>query len=224
MKSKLIVMLTQNDITVDKADKVFDACKDLPVEFWGFKNTGISPTDTRRLVDAMKEAGKTTFLEVVTYTEESCLDNAKLAVEYGFDYLTGTRFFPSVSKFLEGTSVKYFPFVGNVGGSPVTLKGSVQEILDDAKRLEGAGVHGLDLVAYRFSDGDPVELAKQVVAQASTAVIIAGSISSYERIKIINEISPFAFTMGSALFEGLFVADGDFRVNLQKVVELINAI
>lgn len=224
MKSKLIVMLTQNDITVENADKVFDACKDLPVEFWGFKNTGISPAEIKNLVNAMKDADKTTFLEVVTYTEESCLENAKLAVEYGFDYLTGTRFFPSVSKFLEGTAVKYFPFVGDVGGSPVKLTGSMQDIIDDCKRLERAGVHGLDLVAYRYADGDPVELAKQVVAQSSSAVIIAGSISSYERIKIVNEINPFAFTMGSALFEGLFVADGNFRVNLQKVIELMDAI
>lgn len=224
MKPELIVMLTQNDITVDNAQTVFDSCSDLPVKFWGFKNTGIEPGDAKRLVRAMKESGKVTFLEVVTYTEESCLENAKLAVEYEFDYLTGTRFFPSVAKFLEGTPVKYFPFVGDVGGSPVTLKGTVQEILADCQRLERAGVHGLDLVAYRYAEGDPVDLAKQVVAQASTPVIIAGSIASYERLKIINEVNPWAFTMGSALFEGLFVSDGDFRINLQKVVELMNTI
>lgn len=224
MQPQLIVMLTQNDITVENALEVFDSCKDLPVEFWGFKNVGISPSDTRDLLDAMKKHNKVTFLEVVTYTEESCLENAKMAVEYGFDYLTGTRYFPSVAEYLKDKPIRYYPFVGDVGGSPVTLKGSKQDILDDCKRLEQDGVDGLDLVAYRYVDGDPVELAKAVVAAATTEVIIAGSISSEERIRIINEINPFAFTMGSALFERLFVSDGDFRSNLERVIDLMNAI
>lgn len=224
MQPQLIVMLTQNDITVENSLEVFDSCKDLPVEFWGFKNVGISPSDTRDLLDAMKKHNKVTFLEVVTYTEESCLENAKMAVEYGFDYLTGTRYFPSVAEYLKDKPIRYYPFVGDVGGSPVTLKGSKQDILGDCKRLEQDGVDGLDLVAYRYVDGDPVELAKAVVAAATTEVIIAGSISSEERIRIINEINPFAFTMGSALFERLFVSDGDFRSNLERVIDLMNAI
>ncbi len=224
MQSQLIVMLTQNDVTVENADEVFDSCKDLPIRFWGFKNVGISKEDTRTLVDTMKANDKVTFLEVVTYTEESCLENAKLAVECGFDYLTGTRFYPSVAKLLEGTPVRYFPFVGDVDGSPVLLRGTPREILDDCKRLEHAGVHGLDLVAYRYADGNPVELAKKVVASAKTEVIIAGSISSEERLAVVNEINPFAFTMGSALFDKFFVPDGDFRENLEKVVDLMDAL
>jgi hypothetical protein len=224
MQSQLIVMLTQNDITVENAREVFEACADLPVDFWGFKDVGISASETRSLVEAMKEKNKVTFLEVVTYTEESCLENARLAVDCGFDYLTGTRFFPSVAEFLKDTSVRYYPFVGDVGGSPVTLKGTTQDILDDCTRLEQAGVHGLDLVAYRYVDGDPVELAKQVVAAATTEVIIAGSISSVERIRIVDDINPFAFTMGSALFDKLFVPDGDFRTNLEKVIKTMNSL
>ncbi|WP_192246509.1 hypothetical protein [Mesorhizobium silamurunense] len=224
MESQLIVMLTQNDITVEDADEVFDSCKDLPVRFWGFKNVGISKNDTRALVETMKANGKVTFLEVVTYTEESCLENAKLAIECGFDYLTGTRFYPSVAELLKGTPVKYFPFVGDVDGSPVLLRGTTREILDECKRLEAAGVHGLDLVAYRYVDGDPVDLAKKVVASATTDVIMAGSISSAERLAIVNEINPFAFTMGSALFDKFFVPDGDFRRNLEKVVDLMDAL
>lgn len=224
MQSQLIVMLTQNDVTVNNALEVFESCKDLPVRFWGFKNVGISLEDTRSLLEAMKRNGKTTFLEVVTYTEESCLENARLAVELGFDYLTGTRFFPSVGRYLENKPIRYYPFVGDVGGSPVTLTGSVQDVLDDCRRLEGAGVHGLDLVAYRYADGEPVALAKRVVASATTEVILAGSISSEERLRIVDEINPFAFTMGSALFERRFVPDGDFRANLERVIDLMNSL
>ena len=38
----------------------------------------------------MKECGKTTFLEVVAYTEAECLEGAKMGVECGVDYLMGT--------------------------------------------------------------------------------------------------------------------------------------
>lgn len=221
MQSQLIVMLTLNDVTVANAQDVFESCKDLPVRFWGFKNVGISEEATRALLASMKASGKTTFLEVVTYTEESCLENARMAVELGFDYLTGTLFYPSVAEYLRDKPIRYFPFFGDVGGSPVTLRGTVESIVADAQRLVAAGVQGLDLVAYRFADGDPVELAKAVVAAAGTDVIIAGSISSVERLHIVNDINPFAFTMGSALFDACFVPGADFRANLQHVVDVM---
>ena len=40
MESKIIIMLTHNDQTVKNALEVFDSCKDLPVDFWGFKDVG----------------------------------------------------------------------------------------------------------------------------------------------------------------------------------------
>ncbi|MCX2684687.1 hypothetical protein OO306_03875 [Pseudomonas sp. DCB_AW] len=224
MKPQLIVMLTHNDLTVNNALELFEACKDLPIPFWGFKDVGIPDAAMRELIDAMKRAGKTTFLEVVTFDEESCLACAKMAVDYGFDYLTGTLFFPSVAEYLKDKPIRYYPFVGNVGGSPVKLVGSQQSILDDAARLEAAGVHGLDLVAYRYVDGDPVQLASELVANAKTEVIIAGSIQSEERLAIMKEINPFAFTMGGALFDKRFVADGDFRDNLARVVEIMHSL
>lgn len=218
MQSQLIVMLTLNDVTVENAQEVFDACADLPVQFWGFKNVGISYEATKTLLAAMKAQGKTTVLEVVTYTEASCLENARMAVELGFDYLTGTRFFPSAADYLKDKPIRYFPFFGDVEGSPVTLRGTVDEIVADALRLEGQGVHGLDLVAWRHEGGEPVALAKAVVAAARLPVIIAGSIGSVERLKVVNDINPFAFTMGSALFEARFQPGGDFRANLQRVL------
>lgn len=219
MQSQLIVMLTLNDVTVENAKEVFQSCADLPVRFWGFKNVGISTDATRELLKIMKAAGKTTFLEVVTYSESSCLENARMAVELGFDYLTGTLFFPSVAEYLKDKPIRYFPFFGDVDGSPVTLRGTIEDIVSDAKRLEAEGVHGLDLVAYRHAGGEPVALAKAVVAATSLPVIIAGSISSVERLEIVNDINPFAFTMGSALFEGAFVSGADFRANLQSVLD-----
>ena len=88
MKPELIIMLTHNDVTVKNAAEVFDSCKDLPATRWGFKDVGLSKEEMIALNRAMKEAGKTTYLEVVTYTEEGCLEGARLAGECGFDFLT----------------------------------------------------------------------------------------------------------------------------------------
>ena len=63
--------------------------------------------EMKQLAQDMKEAGKTTYLEVVTYDEESCLDGAKTAVECGFDQLMGTLYYPSVHEYLRAHEVVY---------------------------------------------------------------------------------------------------------------------
>ena len=223
MESKIIVMLTHHDQTVGHALAVFETCKDLPVEFWGFKDVGIPTEQMKTLHAAMKAAGKKTFLEVVTYTPESCLAGAKLAVEFGFDYLMGTLFYPEVWDYLKDKDIRYFPFVGDVTGSPSVLKGSTESMLAQADAFVRQGVSGVDLLAYRFADGDPEVLAKTFVEGANLQVVIAGSIDSQDRIGIINEINPWAFTMGSALFDEKFKQGASFRENLQRVVEIMGA-
>ena len=84
---ELIVMLTHNDRTVENAYEIFDACKDTKAKYWGFKEVGIPLDEMKKLCSYMKACGKTTFLEVVAYTEEECLAGAKMAVECGFDCL-----------------------------------------------------------------------------------------------------------------------------------------
>ena len=95
-RPNLIVMLTHNDVTVSDAYEIFESCKDLDVQHWGFKNVGLPKDQMKRLVQAMKDAGKTTYLEVVTYDEDSCMDAAKTAIECGFDTLMGTVYYESV--------------------------------------------------------------------------------------------------------------------------------
>ena len=73
MKSNLIVMLTHNDKTVHNALEVFESCKDLPVNYWGFKDVDLPKPEMRELIKAIKNAGKTSFLEVVSYTKDECL-------------------------------------------------------------------------------------------------------------------------------------------------------
>ena len=171
----------------------------------------------------MKEAGKETYIEVVTYTEEGCLEGAKLAYECGFDYLTGTLPFDSVFTYAKEHGLKYFPFCGNVGGSPVVLTGTVEEVVASAKECIKKGAAGIDLTAYRYTDGDPLTLTKAVVdAIGADKVCIAGSIGNEERMNAMEEAGVAEYTMGSALFNANFVKDGTFRDNLEYVLNYLN--
>jgi hypothetical protein len=216
--AKLIVMLTHNDETVKNAKEVFLSCKDLPVEFWGFKNIGLPLPEMKDLVSTMREAGKTTFLEVVTLSEEECLEGADMAVKCGFDYLLGTVFYPSVAEYSKKMNVRYLPFCGKVYGHPSILEGTPDEIAADALRLQAAGCYGTDLLAYR-NKNDPEEVIRVLVKKVKFPVVVAGSISSFKRIDIVQELNPWTFTIGSALFDGIFGDDKSFRGQLKAVCD-----
>ncbi len=223
MTPEIIIMLTNNDITVKNAEEVFDSCKDLPLKKWGFKDVGLSKEEMIHLAKKMKEAGKQTYIEIVTYTEEGCLEGAKLAYECGFDYLTGTLPFDSVFEYAKEHDLKYFPFCGNVGGSPVVLTGSVEEIVASAKECIEKGAAGVDLTAYRYVEGNAADLTQAVVdAIGADKVCIAGSIGNTKRMDEMKDAGVSEYTMGSALFNANFVEDGSFRENLEYVIAYLN--
>lgn len=215
----IVVMLTHNDVTVPNAGEVFAACKDIKdVQHWGFKNVGLEKPKMKQLVADMKAAGKTTYLEVVTYDEESCLDAARTAAECGFDILMGTLYFDSVHAFLKEHGIEYSPFVGKVSGSPSILEGENAEIIAEAKKLMAKGIRAFDILAYRHVvDGQ--KLAYEFCAAVDAKNCIAGSIASFARIDVMYDIGPWGFTMGGALFDKKFAPDGDFRANLAAVAE-----
>ena len=221
MKPKIIIMLTHNDKTVSNALEVFDQCKDLPVKYWGFKNIGLPVEKMKKLVSNMKKTKKTTFLEVVTYNEKSCIDAAKLAIDCQFNYLMGTIYFESVHNLLKDKNIKYSPFCGKVSGSPSILKGSIQEIIDKTKLIEKKGVDGFDLLAYRYV-GNAEKLAKEFIKTIKIPVILAGSINSFNRLDKVKQFNPWGFTIGTAFFDKIFVKDGSFKEQISRVLSYID--
>ena len=216
MAPEFILMLTYNDQTVKNSLSIFKDCKDLPVKHWGFKDVGLPPKEMKELFTEMKNAGKTTYLEVVSLTEEQGLKGAKLAVEAGCDVLMGTVFFESIQNYLEGKPIKYFPFPGHIHGHPSKLDGSIDEIVTHAKFLESKGVQGLDLLTYRYH-GDAPLLLQKVVNAVSIPIVSAGSIESIKRISEVQKTGAWGFTIGSALFDKKFAPKGSFAENIQVV-------
>ena len=216
LKPELIVMLTHHDETVPDALELFEHTKHYPIKHWGFKDVGLAPKQMQAVATVMKDAGKVTYLEVVSLSEQDGLRGARLAVDAGFDVLMGTVFYPSIVDYLQDKPVQYYPFPGRVYGHPSILDGTIEEIVSHACELETYGVHGLDLLTYRFN-GEASRLLKQVVAATKIPIVSAGSIASFDRIREVWDSGAWGFTIGSAFFEKKFVPDGSFAQNLLAV-------
>jgi hypothetical protein len=218
LKPELIVMLTHHDRTVSNALELFERTRDYPITHWGFKDVGLPAEEMKNVVKAMKDAGKTTFLEVVSLSEAEGLRGAQLAVELGFDILMGTVFFPSISEYLTDKPVRYYPFPGHVHSHPSILDGTIDEIVAHARQLEAHGVHGLDLLTYRYN-GEASRLLKLVVEATNIPIVSAGSIATFDRITEVWDSGAWGFTIGSAFFERQFVPDGSFEENVLAVCD-----
>src|SRR5689334_13216716 len=203
-KPELIVMLTHHDKTVPDALELFQRTQEYPIKHWGFKDVGLPPEEMQTVVTAMKAGGKTTFLEVVSLSEEEGLQGARLAVELGFDILMGTVYYPSIGEYLKDKAVRYYPFPGHVHSHPSILDGKIEEIVAHACELEEYGAHGLDLLTYRYT-GDAPSLLARVVEATDVPIVSAGSIASFERIREVWDAGAWGFTIGSAFFDGTFV-------------------
>jgi len=218
MKPEFILMLTYNDSTVKDALNIFRECKDAPVMHWGFKDVGLPPDEIKALVDGMKAVGKTTYLEVVSLSEEEGLRGAKIAVESGFDILMGTVFFDSILEYLEDKPIKYYPFAGHIYNHPSILDGTIEDIVAHARFLESKGVQGMDLLSYRYV-GDAPRLLREIVKVTSVPIVSAGSIESYKRLAEVWHAGAWGFTIGSALFDKKFAPNGSFLKNALAICD-----
>lgn len=206
--AEFIFMLTRDDRTVPDALEVYRRVRGIKaLRYVGFKDIGLPLPALRQLAAEIHGNGQRVMLEVVSESEADELRSIHGAIEIGVDYLLGGRQAEVAVRLLAETGIRYFPFCGRTIGHPTLLRGSVEEIANDARRLAAIpGVHGLDLLAYRF-DGDVEQLAQRVVAAAPVPVIAAGSIDRFDRIEAMQRAGVWGFTVGSAVFEGRFLSD-----------------
>ncbi len=202
-KTNLIVMLTYNDMTINNAYSVFECCKDTPATYWGIKEAGLSDTQMKNLFNYIKSCNKKTVLEVVAYNEAECLAGAKTAIECNCDILIGTTYFDSVNQLCKDNNIKYMPYIGEVSQRPSVLEGDAEQMIRHAEEYTSKGAFGVNLLAYRYT-GNPTELLKKTTESKSFKVCVAGSIDSYDKLDVIKQASPWAITVGSALFDNKF--------------------
>lgn len=215
--SEFIFMLTRNDETIPDARAVYASISDLGLSHVGCKDVGLPKPELAELTADIRSHGHTSYLEVVSESDDSMEASAAAAVDVGADYLIGGTAVERIQRVISGTGMKFFPYIGSIVGHPCLLRGSITEIVDDAKRVEQLGVDGINLLAYRY-DGNVPELVRSVAAATPLPLICAGSVDSVERIETLRDLGVWAFTIGTAALDCSFVPgkplDDQLRVAL----------
>jgi hypothetical protein len=199
-----IFMLTRDDQTVEDCLAVLDGIRDVGLTHVGFKDVGVDSRTLGALTDGIKRAGAVSYLEVVSTTPEACLRSARVAVQIGVDRLLGGTDAGPILDVLAGSRVAYYPFPGRPEGHPTRLGGTSETVAADCRRFAALGCAGVDLLAYRATEADPLDLVRAARAATPGHVIAAGSVNSPARIQALGKAGADAFTIGSAAFDGSF--------------------
>jgi hypothetical protein len=199
-----IFMLTRSDETIVDCLETWSAIEHVGVTHAGFKDVGVEIATLHELNRRMQAAGVTTYLEVVSTTTEACLQSARAGREIGVNRLMGGTQANEILPILHGTGIEYLPFPGVPIGHPTVLGGSPETIEQHCKEFEADGCGGVDLLAYRAIDADPMELVAAARRGTTGTLVIAGSISTVEQIADLAAAGADAFTIGSAVLDGSF--------------------
>jgi len=214
---EFIFMLTRDDRTLADARDVYDQIADSGVSHVGCKDIGLPEPELHRFLDAVRSHGGTTYLEVVSETADDELRSAEAALRLQPDYLIGGTQVAEIQRLLAGTAIRFFPYVGRIVDHPCLLRGTIDEICEDARRVEALGVDGINLLAYRW-DGDVPALVRAVAAATTLPLICAGSVDSTARIRELADLGVWAFTVGTAALDHKFVSGGELRAQLEAIL------
>jgi len=213
-------MLTRSDQTVTDGLEVLDDLRPLGLTHVGFKDVGVTPEVLGELNRRIKASGATSYMEVVSTSREACLHSARVARDIGVDRLLGGTQVDEVLAILAGSSVRYLPFPGRPFDHPTRLAGTAAQIEDDCRRFQAMGCAGVDLLAYRATEADPIELVRAARRGTDGFLLVAGSVQRADQIRALAAAGADAFTIGSAAFDGSFAPRvGSLRSQLRAVLD-----
>jgi hypothetical protein len=200
-----IFMLTHSDKTVPNCLEVLQEVLPLGLQHIGFKDMGVPNEVLAELNQTIRGAGITSYMEVVSGTPEACLQSAHVAAELGVDRLLGGTEIGAIEPILSGTGIAYFPFPGYPVDHPTRLKGNTEDIARHCRDFMTQGADGVDLLAYRATDADPIDLVKAARrALPEGELIAAGGIADPDQVRRLEIAGADGFTIGTAVFEEVF--------------------
>jgi hypothetical protein len=220
-----IFMLTRSDETVADCLELWSAIADAGLvdcglRHAGFKDVGADIDTLIELNRRMQSDGVTTYLEVVSTSAEACLASARAATRIGVNRLMGGTQVDDILGIVNGTGIEYLPFPGVPVGHPTQLGGTPELVEQQCAAFDAAGCGGVDLLAYRATEADPIELVRAARRGTSGYLVVAGSVSTARQIDALREAGADAFTIGSAVFDGSFSPRaGWFVTQLRDVLE-----
>ena len=213
-------MLTRSDQTVPDCLDVLDDIASVGLTHLGFKDVGVPPDVLAELARRIRAAGATSYMEVVSTSSEACLRSARVARDIGVDRLLGGTQVEEVLAILAGSAVSYLPFPGRPFDHPTKLAGSPQVVEEDCRRFRALGCAGVDLLAYRATEADPLELVRAARRGTDGVLLVAGSVARPEQVRALAAAGADAFTVGSAAFDGSFAPHvGSLRSQLRAVLD-----
>jgi hypothetical protein len=201
-----IFMLTRQDQTVLDALDVMAEIRPLGLKHIGFKDVGVDKAALKALNQAIKAAGALSYMEVVSTSVEAALQSARVAVEIGIDRLLGGTTVAEILAVVKTSGIAYYPFPGKPVGHPTKLGGTAELVESQCRRFLDIGCAGVDLLAYRATEADPIDLVKAARRGLGkkSGLICAGSVDSPARMAELKAAGCDAFTIGSAAFDGSF--------------------
>jgi len=216
-----IFMLTQHDRTVPDAAGIYESLRGTALHYIGFKDIGATPNELKVITEKAHADGLEVMLEVVSTSRESEITSIEAARQIGVDWVLGGTHADDAVRILNGSGIKYCPFPGRIEGHPSVLLGSAAEIVRSAQSLTAIdGVFGLDLLAYRHPEENPIALTRDVVSASPGPVIVAGSIATAEQIRLVASAGAWGFTIGSAIFEGRLPGAPGLAAQITEVLKL----
>jgi uncharacterized protein related to proFAR isomerase len=201
-----IFMLTRDDRTVEDCLDMIELIRPVGLKHVGFKDVGVSPGVLKALAKAIRAAGATSYMEVVSTTPNACLASARVARDLGIDRLLGGTQVDEILDILDCSGTEYYPFPGRPIGHPTKLGGAPAEIETHCREFAAKGCAGCDVLAYRATEAEPIDLVKAARRGLGPDkyLIVAGAVTSAERIRAIKAAGADAFTIGTAAFNGSY--------------------
>jgi hypothetical protein len=219
-----IFMLTRQDQTVSDCLAVMAEIEPVGLRHIGFKDVGAELETLAALNRRIKENGATSYMEVVATSAEAALNSARIALRIGVDRLLGGTQVKETLKILQGSGIAYYPFPGRPVGHPTRLGGTPEQVEADAREFIALGCAGVDLLAYRATEAEPIDLVKAARGGlgAKGTLICAGAVDSAARIAALRDAGCDAFTIGSAAFDGSFSPrKGSLRSQLEDILSCV---
>jgi hypothetical protein len=218
-----IFMLTRQDRTITDCLAVLDLVLPVKLRHIGFKDIGVDKQTLATLAERIRNSGATTYMEVVmevvSTSPADALNSARVAMELGVDRLPGGTDVARVQEILGASKIAYYPFCGFPSGHPTRLGGRPDQIEAHCRRFVEQGCAGTDLLAYRATSADPLDLVRAARRGLGRHhLIVAGSVSTRQQIAALHEAGADAVTIGSAVF------DGSYAKNLGSTLSQLAAI
>jgi hypothetical protein len=216
-----IFMLTRQDRTIADCLRLYDEIRQVGLKHVGFKDVGVDGDTLARLTERIRRDGAVSYMEVVSTSPEEALRSARTAVQLGVDRLLGGTDVDAVAQISKGSATSYYPFPGFPQGHPTKLAGKPSDITGHCRSFMERGCAGCDILAYRATEADPIDLVKAArLGLGAGYLIVAGSINSLARISDIADAGADAFTIGSAIFDGSYSPHaGSILTQLEAVID-----